>query len=271
MARPQKLGLSYFPFDSDFLSKLDIMLLYDEYGGLGIFYYVCIICEIYKENGYYLQLDDKRIKIICKILSVRKDEFIEITEFCASLGLFDIGLWDNKMILTSEEIQATYQKAKDRAGRLTPIKVNPDIWLLDEDRTLSYIIVDKKDNSCVNNELFCVNNDDFCVNNAQSKVKENKVNYIKTKPKAVSLFEKSFGGVGAEEEAMLIMYADKGVPDSMFEYAIAESEKRGRGIKYALGVIANRVNNNRLDIKKKSDASYDLEEFESKMWEVPEI
>ena len=262
MARPQKLGLSYFPFDSDFFESDMQRLIFKAQGVTGVYLYIFLMSKIFKTSGYYMYLSAEKAELYCAEMEITSYRFEEILDYFIKHRFFDGDLWRSKRILTSAYIQDVYQRGKRCAGSHTPIKVSPEIWRLDISNTANYILVE---------ENCSTNNEDFYTKNTQNKIKENKVNYIKTKPKAVSLFEKSFGGVGAEEEAMLIMYADKGVPDSMFEYAIAESEKRGRGIKYALGVIANRVNNNRLDIKKKSDVSYDLEEFESKMWEVPEI
>ena len=58
MARPQKEGLDYFPLDVDFFSNRKIKALMGRFGAQGVTYYLYLLCEIYREHGYYLQTDD---------------------------------------------------------------------------------------------------------------------------------------------------------------------------------------------------------------------
>ena len=54
MARPLKKGLGYFPLDTDLYSDRKIQRLLRKYGCKGICIYLAILCEIYREKGYYI-------------------------------------------------------------------------------------------------------------------------------------------------------------------------------------------------------------------------
>ena len=57
MARPLKKGLGYFPLDTDLYSDRKIQRLLRKYGCKGICIYLAILCEIYREKGYYISYD----------------------------------------------------------------------------------------------------------------------------------------------------------------------------------------------------------------------
>ena len=140
MARPQKLGLSYFPFDSDFFDQMGTKLLFHSKGGIGITLYIFILTQIYRREGYYYQLDDMLIKFISFEFKISESEFNEIIECCIKCELFDERLWKENKILTSEYIQDVYQCAKKSMRRILPIKVDRDIWLLSEIKTEDIIV-----------------------------------------------------------------------------------------------------------------------------------
>ncbi len=270
MARPQKLGLSYFPFETDFFKKRSMKLLLKSQGSMGILLYIYIICDIYYECGYYVELDEEDIEMICYDLDMMISKFDEIIDYCIKRGIFDKELWINKRILTSKHIQEVYQKAKVNAGRQTPISVESELWLLPSQKTANHINVESN-NICYNEDSSEYNCDNIDIY-PQSKIKENKLYESKPQPKVVDFFKEKFGEVDLEQQSKVIMYSDNGVPDSLFEYAIAEAQKRGKGANYALAIIEDRTNNARFNLKKlfkKSDASYDLEEFEKIAWNVP--
>ena len=58
MARPIKKGLDYFPFDTDIFENIQVRKLKSRYKSLGFLVYFTILCDIYKKEGYFLQLSD---------------------------------------------------------------------------------------------------------------------------------------------------------------------------------------------------------------------
>ena len=181
MSRPQQVGLSYFPFNADFLSDPNMLILLDEHCSTGFVVYMCLVSEIFRIEGYYVRLNERYVRILCAKLSISKEKFYSILQCCVEIGIFDAGLWETEKVLTSEYIQKVYQKAKIRKGQYKPLVVNRKFWLLDERDTAVYVEIEDVTDNCNNNESFCNKNDDICNNYPQSKVKENKVNYSKRK------------------------------------------------------------------------------------------
>lgn len=58
MARPYKVGLGYFPLDTDFFHNPKIKALRREYGAVGVLTYLNILCRAYSEGGYWFKVPD---------------------------------------------------------------------------------------------------------------------------------------------------------------------------------------------------------------------
>ena len=58
MARPIKKGLDYFPVDTDIFENIQVRKLKSRYKSLGFLAYFTLLCDIYKKEGYFLQLSD---------------------------------------------------------------------------------------------------------------------------------------------------------------------------------------------------------------------
>ena len=58
MVRPIKKGLDYFPVDTDIFENIQVRKLKSRYKSLGFLAYFTLLCDIYKKEGYFLQLSD---------------------------------------------------------------------------------------------------------------------------------------------------------------------------------------------------------------------
>ena len=64
MARPQKHGLDYFPFDCDFFDDEKIVAINGQFGIKGEIAAVKLLCAIYR-NGYFIKwCDAVKIKLL---------------------------------------------------------------------------------------------------------------------------------------------------------------------------------------------------------------
>lgn len=165
MARPQKKGLDYFPFDCDFFNDEKIEAISGEFGIKGEITVVKLLCAIYK-NGYFIQWSELyKMKLLKSLPGISPDLLDQIIKRLVLWGFFDKDLFDSASILTSKGIQVRYFEATKR--RLS----NNDF---------PYILIN------VNNNSVNVNNNSINVDiSTQSKVKEKKVNkrstYVDTK------------------------------------------------------------------------------------------
>ena len=105
MARPIKKGLEYFPFDVGFFSDKKIKILKSRYGADGIVIYQYLLCEIYKENGYYLIVDDDYEYIISDDLNMEINKVKQVINFLLERSLFNYKLFQSDKVLTSTGIR----------------------------------------------------------------------------------------------------------------------------------------------------------------------
>lgn len=114
MARPQKKGLDYFPFDVDFFSDEKIEAISGEFGIKGEITVVKLLCAIYK-NGYYIQWSELfKMKLLKSLPGVSSDLLDQIIKRLVLWGFFDKYLFDSAAILTSRGIQIRFFEATKR-------------------------------------------------------------------------------------------------------------------------------------------------------------
>ena len=140
MARPFKKSLDYFSFDTDFFDSLKIKKLRNKFNSRGIIIYLYLVSYCYKENGYYLIIDEDLEINICDYFRISPDEFKEIFNFILDIGLFEkLDITKNFIVITSERIQKNFQAGVKSRAKKNPVKVNKYIWLVAEDETEEYI------------------------------------------------------------------------------------------------------------------------------------
>ena len=173
MARPQKVGVEYFPLDVDIDQddKVAIIEAQHEIKGFGIV--IKLLMHIYK-NGYYYEWTEKEQLLFSKRVNVDINEVNVIINDCIKWGLFDERLFKSFKILTSRGIQKRYFEIVKRRQRVEVIK---EYLLLDSDDINVYsnlVIVNINDNTEEVNVII----------NPQSKVKESKEKKSKGKNNA---------------------------------------------------------------------------------------
>ena len=132
MAAPTKVGLDYFPFYTSLLRDRKLRPVKLKYGYLGSMVYICLLCIIYEDHGYYCDCRDKN-NLIWDILEVLQGKYqpepetVEgVIEMLVACELFSGDLYKSK-ILTSKRIQDVYYRSTLKRTGLT---VNREIWLL---------------------------------------------------------------------------------------------------------------------------------------------
>lgn len=180
MARPEKQGIPYFSFDVDFFSDIKIKKIMRACGPKSIPVLVNLLCNIYRDKGYYIEWDDEIGFLVADEVGANESTAEEVVNKCLQVGFFDKSIFEKYKILTSKGIQKRYQKATYQRKNNA---INPDLLLLEhEKRGYSH---EKHMNNSVNH-----------IESTQSKVKESKVNKSKVnknKPNNTDvLFEEFF-------------------------------------------------------------------------------
>lgn len=130
MSRPPKDGVEYFPLDANFLQDDKIRLLKVEFGTQGIAILIAILCEIYRENGYFKMWD----KDFCFLMAdavgcgVVPENIEQVTLGCLRRSIFDDRVFQMFSVLTSAGIQRRFLRA---VATRDEIRMFQEYWLLD--------------------------------------------------------------------------------------------------------------------------------------------
>lgn len=170
MARPQKLGMDYFPLDCGFFSNRKIKALRRAHGTLGILTYLNILCKVY-DHGYYLKIEsldefayDIAEEIANDRLATVASRVTDCVHYLAELELLDARLLAGGVI-SGRAIQEQYKLSCEKMKRAAQIR---EYALID-----SAFVVEE---THVNSEETTVNSEETPINSEimqQSKGKEN--------------------------------------------------------------------------------------------------
>lgn len=174
MSRPQKSGVDYFPLDVGFYSDIKIKGLKARFGADGIAIYLYILCEVYRDKGYYLRVDDDFLDAMSDDLRMNDAKIWQVINFLLSRSLLNSTLFKSDKVLTSAGIQKRFQLAVKVRGKKTPIEIESKFWVLREEETESFIKVTLFSNSSGNNPYSSEKNPDNSEIYPQSKGKESK-------------------------------------------------------------------------------------------------
>lgn len=152
--RPTKQGIDYFPMDVGFFTDVKIRKIVRACGPQSTSILICLLCNIYKDNGYYILWDEDLPFVISDIVGVSEGTVQEVMLKALQVGFFENELYAKHRILTSSGIQkrflnATYQRKET--------VIIPD-----------YLI------NCTNNSINHANNSINPIDNGQS-IKDSKV------------------------------------------------------------------------------------------------
>lgn len=137
MARPHKKGVDYFSFDVNFFTfDKRIKLLRARYGSDGIVVYIYLLTEIYKDQGYFLRVDNDFNYVISDELKMSPEKIGQIINFLLERSLFDNTLFKSDKVLTSHGIQLRFQEA---VSKRSSVEVDGKYWLLGADETKGFI------------------------------------------------------------------------------------------------------------------------------------
>lgn len=212
MARPPKIGADYFPLDADIFQDRKIMVLRNSLGFPAISVYLALLCNIYKEHGYFMQYDECDGSLIAEWIGGGcTAEFVdEVVICCFKSKLFDENLYNKYHILTSKGVQSRflriceYRKTVLLCSEYVLVDTNSDNLLPQSMQSkINFFSVNQEVNSVnqevnsVNHEVNSVNREVNSVNqevNPQSKVKE-----IKSKSKSSSSESKAPPNIPSKE------------------------------------------------------------------------
>ena len=214
MARPNKTGLDYFPFDVDFFLNDKLQLIEGEFGMKGGYVAIRLLCKIYK-NGYFYKWGADECLLFAKnmgIDGVSANNVDEIVRALLRRGFFDETVFKSFGVLTSKGIQKRYVQA---VGERKEVKINEDFWLIELPTNVPKIV--NRPTNEVNRPINSINRSE----STQSKVKEIKLNNLSLENGEISerereiffeilFFEKGIKSAKSEVERFINHYQSTG-------------------------------------------------------------
>ena len=179
VGRPNKKGLDYFAHSIKHSDEENI--IFQQFGCIGYTVYYTLREKV-TENGYYYELTERKIQLICSQFHIEIAIFNEILSFMMELELFDKVLFKKYGILTSEQLQIYYVFS---ASRRTKIYIIQEYCMV-TDVVLYKEFSDSKPHEKIT--LYSISDDNNLIDgntNSQSKVKENKRKEKKSESKEI--------------------------------------------------------------------------------------
>ncbi|MBP1616146.1 MAG: hypothetical protein H6Q13_3594 [Bacteroidetes bacterium] len=170
--RPAKQGIDYFPIDVGFFTDVKVRKISRACGASSTSILICLLCNIYKDDGYYILWDEDLPFVIADTVGVSEGAVKEVLLKALQVEFFSREMYDKYNILTSNGIQKRFFLATYQRKETSIIK--------------DYLI------NCANNPIDCTNNSINHADNEQSKVKVNRKN-IKPKENSTNVEQKKAG------------------------------------------------------------------------------
>lgn len=183
-------GVDWFPLLVDFFYDRKTRVLRAKYGPDGIVVYLYILCEIYRDKGYYLPVDQDLQYLIADELGMSHEKIGQIMSFLLDRSLLIkvdtlsiLSFPDT--VITGRRIQKNYQRVKK--GLRRTVDVIDEIWLLEDDETDSFINRVKKSENAVNAVKNTVETTKNTVNHdtRKGKVSKGKISKRERPPRAM--------------------------------------------------------------------------------------
>ncbi len=164
MARPNKVGLDYFPLDVTMDDKID--LIEAKHGLIGFAIVIKLFQRIYK-NGYFIEWSEEQVLLFKRAINVDINLINEVINDCLCYHLFDKSIHLHHNILTSSGIQKRFLGAVDRRNsvnlyrnliivNINDFNVNIN-WINDYISTQSKVKYSKEDNNTLDIKIIVEN------------------------------------------------------------------------------------------------------------------
>lgn len=128
--RPIKQGIDYFPLDTHFFSDVKIRKIARACGPNAASVLICLLCNIYRNDGYYIVWDEDLPFCIADEVGVSEGCVKEVLLKAVQVGFFDVEKHSAYGILTSFGIQKRFfgiTKRREETEIIPEYLINADI------------------------------------------------------------------------------------------------------------------------------------------------
>ena len=232
-------GRKFFYFSTAFFADRKVKILKARYGSDGLILYIYLMCEIFREDGYFLRFDDDFNYILSSELNMNYEKIGQILNFLLERSLFDDTLFKSDKVLTSREIQMTFQEAVKGKAVKNPVAVCDRLWLLKKDETAAFIKVQSENeisgNSRTNSKNPTSNSEKTTTKQSKANIKQSKAKQSKDAGAAAAddgridkaFFDATGKHLSSADHRALRELTESGVSESLMEDVIQDVGRRG--------------------------------------------
>ena len=112
--RPIKQGIDYFPLDTGFFQDVKVRKIMRACGPNAVSVLISLLCNIYRNNGYYILWDEDLPFFIADEVGVTEGCVKETLLKAVQVGFFDVEKYSAHRILTSSGIQKRFLNITNR-------------------------------------------------------------------------------------------------------------------------------------------------------------
>ena len=112
--RPIKQGIDYFPLDTGFFQDVKVRKIMRACGPNAVSVLISLLCNIYRDNGYYILWDEDLPFFIADEVGVSEGCVKETLLKAVQVGFFDVEKYAAHRILTSSGIQKRFLNITNR-------------------------------------------------------------------------------------------------------------------------------------------------------------
>lgn len=134
MARPVKQGLEYFSFDTDFFSDRKVRRIMNACGPTSTSILICLLCNIYRDKGYYIGWDEELPFDIADEIGVSEGSVVELIKKALQVDFFDQALYEKYNILTSHGIQKRFRSSTLKRCNIV---IDVKYWVIDDNNPVN--------------------------------------------------------------------------------------------------------------------------------------
>ena len=117
MGRQLKQGLDYLTLDVDFFESVKVRKIRKDCGNQSIPILIALLCNIFREEGYYVGYDNDLTFLIAEQFGVSEGAVEDTVQKAVLVEFFDSHMFHTYGILTSHGIQQRYFDAVTRLKR----------------------------------------------------------------------------------------------------------------------------------------------------------
>lgn len=135
MARPNKIGLDYFPLNTDADLDDKVVLIRSKHSAAAYAVLLTIWSKIYADKGYFYSFEEKERILLANRTGVSIEKLSDYIESFLEFDLFNRELFHVEKILTSPGVQRVFIEATKRRKE---IKIKADYLLADPEFLADY-------------------------------------------------------------------------------------------------------------------------------------